>query len=290
MRFLFWLLISASLAVHAGPKNGTGDICSHDLVGLQMDGEGIPHVLHPSVEITTVTGEATNPTAMLLHRMDLLQWLDPGAIDQARTKTTALKSEGDLKLVDKIHALKNPEKIVSLGEGYGGVVPYLRQHGLNAVGLDLWYGSDVSELRDAIGGLFMIQYLNKYRPYLVAGSMTEMPFADESADLLLAHNSTYFLKPELQKDLLREALRVLRPGGIMIVINHLQSQDPMADAAREMGLHYLWQTLHHEYAGAHRISSFPADEYNALYFNSHRPPPDRTSVDRDVQRLIIYKD
>lgn len=51
-------------------------------------------------------------------------------------------------------------------------------------------------------------------PRLVEGSSTRMPLQDASADLLLCHQTFHHLVE--QEDALREFLRVLKPGGVLL--------------------------------------------------------------------------
>jgi hypothetical protein len=118
--------------------------------------------------------------------------------------------------------------ILSLGEGYSGLVPYLRSIGIEAYGLDLIYDKDLPE--DFVGREFISEYINRHRDYLIAGDATDLSkvkkltdnnglvdfqnkIYDRSVDLVVSHYLLEYLKPEYQKKMLSESLRVLNYGG-----------------------------------------------------------------------------
>jgi ubiquinone/menaquinone biosynthesis C-methylase UbiE len=66
------------------------------------------------------------------------------------------------------------------------------------------------------------------RAEFVTGSVSELPFADESFDLVTAFETIYFW-PDIEGDL-REVRRVLRPGGTFLAV--VESYDDPAFAER----------------------------------------------------------
>jgi len=102
------------------------------------------------------------------------------------------------------HALagRTPNLIVDCGAGTGRNLDWLREFG-PAIGLEL---SDTG-----------LEIGREYRRRLVQGSVTHLPFPDESADVATSFDVLSALKLSDAQLAAREMWRILRPGGIAII-------------------------------------------------------------------------
>lgn len=96
-----------------------------------------------------------------------------------------------------------PLRILDAGCGTGGMVKHLQQFG-SVVGLDL---SD-----EALG---LCQH--RHLPQLTQASVEQLPFADESFDLLTSFDVLYHRAVVNDWLALGEFYRVLRPGGLLLL-------------------------------------------------------------------------
>ncbi|MEW6057531.1 MAG: methyltransferase domain-containing protein [Bdellovibrionota bacterium] len=111
------------------------------------------------------------------------------------------------------------EPILSVGEGAGLVVPYLKRLGLKARGLDLWYDEAVIQKLKEVDpegkhSGYLVEYYNRHKQNLVAGSVFDIPYQNESIKLVVAK---YLINNiETQRDKFRaldEMVRVLKVDG-----------------------------------------------------------------------------
>jgi SAM-dependent methyltransferase len=105
------------------------------------------------------------------------------------------------------------KKVISIGEGYSQLLPYLVEDGVSIQGVDLWYDQTDALPNNEVGRR-MRAYVEKNRANLIAADARNLPFANESIDVALSfrlynnfNNSEDILKS------IREVARVLRPGG-----------------------------------------------------------------------------
>lgn len=117
----------------------------------------------------------------------------------ARQETAALR---------EILALAQDDRILDLGCGWGRHLRLLRGFGHHVTGLDLSVPLLMAAAADAPGS-----------PPLVAADMVAVPFRTETFDVVLnlATSLGLFLDDEPAAAALAEALRVLRPGGRLLV-------------------------------------------------------------------------
>lgn len=119
-------------------------------------------------------------------------------------------------------------KILSLGEGFGDLVPYLRKNGADAYGLDLWYDPTTPIPANAMTSSFMRKYRDKYQQCLIEGDATNLcGFSTDKFDMVLSHKLLTHLNPKQQGDMIRESIRVLKPGGTLRfnTAEHFESED-----------------------------------------------------------------
>lgn len=129
-------------------------------------------------------------------------------------------------------AFRNKE-ILSLGEGISGLTPFLREGGLDAKGLDLWYHS--SDLPQGEAWKAMREYQEAYGAHLIRGDARDLRsvIPDASVDLVLCHMLlNNFVKQSDENKALAEIVRILKPGG-SARIAHLS----MPDIARQTYRH-----------------------------------------------------
>lgn len=172
-----------------------------------------------ALSVTSVTASAHSSVQRC---EDLLHALKFEPIGQDFIKVNGVAITGDfiygLDMV--IHDLELDAKtlrefkgrnVLSVGEGVSGLLPFLLKEGLHARGLDLWYGA--GEFANNFAGRLMRDYVAKYGAYLIQGDGRKMPVADHSVDLVVSHLVVNNVSLELQKDLIRDAIRVAKRGG-----------------------------------------------------------------------------
>ena len=109
---------------------------------------------------------------------------------------------------------KERKKILLLGEGYGSLLPLMIESGIEAKALDLWYGAKEEDIPwqtqqyDDI-----ISYLEKYKPYLIAGSALELPESVERPNIILSHQLVNNINPQEKFRVIDECLRVIADKG-----------------------------------------------------------------------------
>ena len=114
------------------------------------------------------------------------------------------------------------QKIISIGEGFSGLLPHLLENGISVKGLDLWYHADDIPQESYVGGK-MIKYIEQYGEHLIQGDAKQMPFDDNIYDVVLSHQLVNNFLPHdalVMRDssriipkIIDEVLRVLKPGG-----------------------------------------------------------------------------
>lgn len=119
--------------------------------------------------------------------------------------------------------LPRTSRVLDLGTGHGAVLlevaKKLRQPG-KVVGIDLWQAADQSgnslaatEQNIAAAGVGAVATVK-------TADMTKLPFDSASFDYVFASLAIHNVKPRGRRELaLREALRVLKPAGYLIIID-----------------------------------------------------------------------
>ncbi len=109
----------------------------------------------------------------------------------------------DAALLDPVLKRRTGLRILDAGCGTGGDAVFLRRYG-EVVGLD--YSAEAARLGcERIPGLF------------ARGSVTALPFADDSFDLVTSFDVLYHRAVQSEAQALAEARRVLRPGGRLLI-------------------------------------------------------------------------
>jgi len=180
----------------------------------------------------TVTGEWHYPTPVVLLHLGLSSWI---SVEQERDYRAQARREilyfhcpdqrlknislkilhSDKKLYPNLESYRG-KKILSLGEGYSGLVPFLNRHKIHAFGLDLWYDENIEIPKPTLGLQFMQTYRKRFKDSLITSDATRMrDIPDKTYDMVVSHFLFEYLDKSLQTKMLEESLRVLKPGGLL---------------------------------------------------------------------------
>jgi ubiquinone/menaquinone biosynthesis C-methylase UbiE len=134
--------------------------------------------------------------------------------------------------------LRGDEQIIDLGCGRGAVL-LMAAHLLSsgkAIGVDLWKSSDQS------GNALSVTQRNAElegvadRVELHTADMQMLPFANDSFDVVLSSLAIHNIQnPAGRKKAIDEAVRVLKPGGKLLITDFRQTQR-YAERLRELGM------------------------------------------------------
>ena len=106
-------------------------------------------------------------------------------------------------LIEEATAGRSNPRLLDAGCGTGVNLPFLQQYG-TPFGLELsWRGIRFGHER----GL----------PRLIQGSVAHLPFADGSLDVVLSFDVLYCLEAPVEQHAMQEMLRVLTPGGFVVI-------------------------------------------------------------------------
>ena len=176
-----FLMLVAGLASPSHAAWGWLRACA---TGLDRPIALVRHEYEVRVDGVTVSGEDVYPTWLVLRNLGL----DEAALAGLRGK-----------------------KVLSIGEGFSGLVPHLRERGVAARGLDLWYGH--REFPANYIGNRMREYVARNKRHLIVGEGKFIPAHRRTYDLVVSHmlvNNIDFFEALY---ILNEARRVTKPGG-----------------------------------------------------------------------------
>jgi ubiquinone/menaquinone biosynthesis C-methylase UbiE len=122
------------------------------------------------------------------------------------------------RVLDQLH-LQGDKEILDLGCGRGAILLLAAQHLTtgHAVGIDLWRRQDQS------GNSIQVAEQNARlegvadRVELRTADMTDLPFEDESFDLVISNLAIHNVTRDKRYKAIEEAIRVLRPGGRLMI-------------------------------------------------------------------------
>src|SRR5690348_1751517 len=116
--------------------------------------------------------------------------------------------------------LKGDERVLDLGCGRGAVLLLAGQYLSigKAVGVDLWRKADQSGNAAEATRQNAIAEGVADRVELHTANMTDLPFPDNSFDLVLSNIAIHNVKGKVARNkVIEEAVRVLRPGGRLLI-------------------------------------------------------------------------
>lgn len=145
-----------------------------------------------------------------------------GAVITSGSDYRLVDIKNNLRLTeDFMHTIPRDAKVLSVGEGISELAENLRIKFPDTKALDLWY--DDQDLPKELA-----EYVASHRPYLIAGSATEMPVKSRSIDLLVSHMLINNLDGPSRLKSLDEMIRVLKVGGEARIAF---ASDPKSDIA-----------------------------------------------------------
>ena len=144
------------------------------------------------------------------------------------------------ELLDRLR-LRGDERILDLGCGRGAVLLMAAQHLTTgrAVGVDLWRTVDQSgnsaeatQRNAAAEGV-------ADRVELHTGDLTALPFEDNSFDVVLSSLAIHNISGRAGREkAIREAVRVLRPGGRLVIADIRATRQHQAQLAK-LGMNHV---------------------------------------------------
>ena len=168
-------------------------------------------------------------------------------------------------------------KVVSIGESYSPLLPYLLNHGVAAKAVDLWYHS--GSLPDTFMGRAMKEYQAKYSDHLIPGSILDIPLQDNSVKVVIVHMLlNNFQNPEARNKAISEILRVLEPGGVALI----------ADFSG-----YIYQKAEREFAESLGAYTIEADvkviDWDPKMHGEYGPDLQNAEVKRAALRFFAFQ-
>lgn len=142
------------------------------------------------------------------------------------------------------------QSVLDIGCGTGAMLAALRDNwpALRLTGLDL--SAPYLELaRRRLGASSRLR--------LVEGAAEAMPLPDASQDAATCVFLLHELPGKIRMQLMREAARVLKPGGRLVAIDSLQKGDlPAWDGLLDLFPHYFHEPYYADYAGSDIVGAF----------------------------------
>jgi|GEM_PF-4607625 len=270
-------------------------------------------------ESVPITGEASYPTPLVLYNLGLGQLVGEAGdvgfqVDFAWRAAAAPDGYPVTDLLAVSATALADQPVLSLGEGYSGLVPFLRQRGIRAYGLDLWYDPAIPLPANAVGRRFMDEYRHRHQDILITGDATDLrrvrsrdfrTLADDSFAMVVSHILFEYLERVDQVRLLKEALRVTRPGGTVRIASTRQYQpadfEGYVTDLRSAGLAFdavflrldttVGTTLQQETAGTIPRYSLPAAEFRDMLQpdGTVPPPPLKNNLELYLDLFVLVK-
>lgn len=121
----------------------------------------------------------------------------------------------------------DPIRVVDLGSGYGGLLRRIYKSGM------LWHGTgvDISARMCQQARLLNTKAGCDQDIDIKEESFLDISIPDESVDLVISMDSLLHVGPDRQRRSMKEAARVLRPGG-WIIFSDIMQEDNLADPTK----------------------------------------------------------
>jgi ubiquinone/menaquinone biosynthesis C-methylase UbiE len=133
---------------------------------------------------------------------------------------------------------------LDVGCGTGRLLAFLHDAwpGMKWTGLDL-SPPYLAEARRLIGRTARVK--------LSEGAAEELPFDDASLDLVVSSFLMHELPPQVRGKVLKEMARVLKPGGLAVIVDSIQKGDhPSWDGLLDLFPHYFHEPYYADYVGS----------------------------------------
>ena len=136
------------------------------------------------------------------------------------------KLEEDIWIDEYKKYFENGGLCLDLGCGVGQFSKRLIEYGYDVISADI---SDIA-----------LKKVSEFNEHVKKVDMREeLPFADNSLDLIFANLSIHYFSDEETKKLMKEIKRILKNGGLFIgSVNGIQGYDKIKDTAVELEKHY----------------------------------------------------
>jgi ubiquinone/menaquinone biosynthesis C-methylase UbiE len=195
-------------------------------------GDGLPSYYRQNFHFQT-DGWLSEQSAALYDTQ--VEVLFTGAADAMRRRA--------LKPIAEWIAGRNQRALAGLdvGCGTGRLLAAVHEAwpGLRLTGLDL-STPYLAEARRVVGRTARVK--------LIEGPAESLPFADRSLDLVFSSFLLHELPPDARLATLREMARVLRPDGLVVIVDSLQKGDrPEWDGLLDLFPHYFHEPYYAEY-------------------------------------------
>ncbi|MEV4168075.1 class I SAM-dependent methyltransferase [Nonomuraea sp. NPDC049709] len=139
---------------------------------------------------------------------------------------------------EELRRLSGDERLLDLGCGRGAVLLLAAErleHG-RVTGVDLWRSRDRSGNEEPVTRANAEAEGVSERVELVTGDMRELPFGDDAFDVVVSSQAIHNIPgAEGRERAVREAHRVLRPGGLMLIAD-FRHTPAYEDTLRELGV------------------------------------------------------
>lgn len=138
-------------------------------------------------------------------------------------------------VVNKLQIPRNSQ-VLDLGTGHGAVLLEVAKHLLlpgQVIGIDIWKNLDQSNNSQKATQLNIDNAGFNDVAKLQTADMTSLPFNNDAFNYVFACMSIHNVKPrEKRASVLREALRVLQPGGTLVIIDIEHTNEYQRDLKR----------------------------------------------------------
>src|SRR5579883_332352 len=141
---------------------------------------------------------------------------------------------------------------LDVGCGTGRMLAFLHDAwpGVRWTGLDL-SPPYLAEARRLIGRTARVK--------LIEGAAEKLPFEDANLDLVVSSFLFHELPPDVRLAVLKEMARVLKPGGLVVIVDSIQRGDqPRWDGLIDLFPHYFHEPYYAEYANG-SLDAWAAD-------------------------------